>query len=202
MTTPDGYKKDAQGRLIPEDQIKPIDKLRDELVLSLATKAKALQKQMRDFKQMAYSEIQEFVELSANEYGTKLGGKKGNVTLLSFDGSNKIQHAVQESLAFDERLQVARSLIDECLQEWVKDARPELAVIVNDAFRVDTKGEIRTARVLSLRRYEIEDVRWQRAMDAIGDACQVVGSKIYLRFYERVGESEHYRPVTLDIAGV
>lgn len=202
MTTPDGYKKDAQGRLIPEDQIKPIDKLRDELVLSLATKAKALQKQMRDFKQMAYSEIQEFVELSANEYGTKLGGKKGNVTLLSFDGSNKIQHAVQESLAFDERLQVARSLIDECLQEWVKDARPELAVIVNDAFRVDTKGEIRTARVLSLRRYEIEDVRWQRAMDAIGDACQVVGSKIYLRFYERVGDSEHYRPVTLDIAGV
>lgn len=202
MTTPDGYRKDAQGRLIPEDQIKPIDKLRDELVLSLATKAKALQKQMRDFKQMAYSEIQEFVELSANEYGTKLGGKKGNVTLLSFDGSSKIQHAVQESLAFDERLQVARSLIDECLQEWVKDARPELAVIVNDAFRVDTKGEIRTARVLSLRRYEIEDVRWQRAMDAIGDACQVVGSKIYLRFYERVGESEHYRPVTLDIAGV
>lgn len=202
MTTPDGYRKDAQGRLIPEDQIKPIDKLRDELVLSLATKAKALQKQMRDFKQMAYSEIQEFVELSANEYGTKLGGKKGNVTLLSFDGSNKIQHAVQESLAFDERLQVARSLIDECLQEWVKDARPELAVIVNDAFRVDTKGEIRTARVLSLRRYEIEDVRWQRAMDAIGDACQVVGSKIYIRFYERVGESEHYRPVTLDIAGV
>ncbi len=202
MSTPDGYRKDAQGRLIPEDQIKPIDKLRDELVLSLATKAKALQKQMRDFKQMAYSEIQEFVELSANEYGTKLGGKKGNVTLLSFDGSNKIQHAVQESLAFDERLQVARSLIDECLQEWVKDARPELAVIVNDAFRVDTKGEIRTARVLSLRRYEIEDVRWQRAMDAIGDACQVVGSKIYIRFYERVGESEHYRPVTLDIAGV
>ncbi len=202
MTTPDGYRKDAQGRLIPEDQIKPVDKLRDELVLSLATKAKALQKQMRDFKQMAYSEIQEFVELSANEYGTKLGGKKGNVTLLSFDGGNKIQHAVQESLAFDERLQVARSLIDECLQEWVKDARPELAVIVNDAFRVDTKGEIRTARVLSLRRYEIEDVRWQRAMDAIGDACQVVGSKIYLRFYERVGESEHYRPVTLDIAGV
>lgn len=202
MTTPDGYRKDAQGRLIPEDQIKPIDKLRDELVLSLATKAKTLQKQMRDFKQMAYSEIQEFVELSANEYGTKLGGKKGNVTLLSFDGSNKIQHAVQESLAFDERLQVARSLIDECLQEWVKDARPELAVIVNDAFRVDTKGEIRTARVLSLRRYEIEDVRWQRAMDAIGDACQVVGSKIYIRFYERVGESEHYRPVTLDIAGV
>ena len=45
-------------------------------------------------------------------------------------------------------------------------------------------------------------MRWQRAMDAIGDACQVVGSKIYLRFYERVGESEHYRPVTLDIAGV
>ncbi len=202
MSTPEGYRKDAQGRLIPEDQIKEVDKLRDELVQSLTQKAKALQKQMRNFKQMAYSEIQEFVELSANEYGSKLGGKKGNVTLLSFDGSQRVQHAVQESISFDERLQVARSLIDECLTEWVEGARPELAVIVNDAFRVDTKGEIRTARVLALRRYEIEDPRWQRAMDAIGDACQVVGSKIYIRFYERVGDSDHYRPITLDIAGV
>lgn len=200
--TPAGYRRDAQGRLIPEEQIKEIDKLRDELVQSLAAKAKALQKQMVDFKRLAYAEIQQFVELSANEYGTQLGGKKGNVTLMSFDGQHKIQHAVQESLAFDERLQAARALIDECLTEWVQDARPELAVIVNDAFRVDTKGEIRTARVLALRRYEIEDPRWQRAMDAVSDACQVIGSKIYLRFYERVGDSNQYSAVSLDIAGV
>ncbi|MFT0211804.1 DUF3164 family protein [Pseudomonas sp. F1_0610] len=199
---PEGYKQDAQGRLVPVEQIKEIDKLRDELVTSITTKAQVLQKAMREFKQVAFSEIQQFVELSANEYGTKLGGKKGNVSLLSFDGKYKIQHAVQESIAFDERLQAARSLIDECLKEWVKDARPELALIVNDAFRVDTKGEIRTARVLALRRYEIADPRWQRAMDAVSDACQVVGSKIYIRLYQRVGDSNQYTPISLDLASI
>lgn len=74
--------------------------------------------------------------------------------------------------------------------------------LVNDAFRTDSQGEIRTARVLALRRLEITDERWQRAMQAIGEACQVVGSKSYIRVYERIGDTDQYRPISLDIAGV
>ena len=140
--------------------------------------------------------------MSAEEYGAKIGGKKGNVSLLSFDGRYKIQRAVQESINFDERLQAARALIDECLTEWTEGARPEVVALVNDAFRTDTKGEIRTARVLALRRLEITDKRWQQAMKAIGEACQVVGSKSYIRVYERVGDTDQYKPISLDIAGV
>lgn len=199
---PAGYRRDGQGRLVHEDQIKPVDKLRDELVTRLVERARATSTALAQFKGEAFGEIEAFVDLSAQEYGAKLGGKKGNVSLLSFDGRYKIQRAIQESIAFDERLQVARALIDNCLQEWTADARPELAVLVNDAFRVDTKGEIRTARVLALRRLDIVDERWLRAMDAIGDACQVAGSKSYIRVYERVGDSDQYRAISLDIAGV
>ncbi len=202
QTIPAGYRRDAQGRLIHEEQIKPVDKLRDELVLALVDRARATHDALVQYKAAAFGEIEAFLDLSAAEYGAKIGGKKGNVSLLSFDGKYKIQRAIQESIVFDERLQVARSLIDECLQEWTADARPELAVLVNDAFRVDTKGEIRTARVLALRRLAIEDDRWLRAMEAIGDACQVAGSKSYIRVYERIGDSDQYRPISLDIAGV
>jgi hypothetical protein len=201
-TIPAGYRRDAQGRLIHEEQIKPVDKLRDELVLALVERARATHDALVQYKAAAFGEIEAFLDLSAQEYGAKLGGKKGNVSLLSFDGRYKIQRAVQESIAFDERLQAARALIDECLREWTEGARPELATLVNDAFRVDTKGEIRTARVLALRRLDITDARWLRAMDAIGDACQVVGSKSYIRVYERIGDSDQYRPISLDIAGV
>ncbi|MGV8597707.1 DUF3164 family protein, partial [Pseudomonas aeruginosa] len=96
----------------------------------------------------------------------------------------------------------ARDLINECLSDWIEGARPEIVTLVNDAFRTDTKGEIRTARVLALRRLEINDERWQRAMQAIGEACQVVGSKDYIRVYERDGDSDQYRAISLDIAGV
>lgn len=199
---PTGYRRDAQGRLVREEQIKPVDKLRDELVLALVQRARATHDALVQYKAAAFGEIEAFLDLSAAEYGAKIGGKKGNVSLLSFDGKYKIQRAVQESIAFDERLQAARALIDECLREWTEGARPELATLVNDAFRVDTKGEIRTARVLALRRLDITDERWLRAMDAIGDACQVVGSKSYIRVYERNGDSDQYSPISLDIAGV
>ena len=202
LTIPAGYRRDAQGRLVHEEQIKPVDKLRDELVIRLVDKARTVSQVLAQFKGEAFGEIEAFVDLSAQEYGAKLGGKKGNVSLLSFDGRYKIQRAIQESISFDERLQAARALIDECLQEWTADARPELATLVNDAFRVDTKGEIRTARVLALRRLDIQDPRWLQAMDAIGDACQVIGSKSYIRVYERIGDSDQYRPISLDIAGV
>jgi len=200
--TPAGFRKDAKGRLIPESQIRPIDQLRDELVLSIVDRASELRDELRDFKSDVFSEIQGFVETSAQEYDVQLGGKKGNVTLVSFDGRFRIQRAIQEHITFDERLQAAKALIDECLREWTADARPEIATIVQDAFRVDAGGNIRTGQVLGLRRLDIDDKRWLKAMDAISDAVQVTGSKSYVRIYERVGDSDQYRPISLDIAGV
>ena len=49
----------------------------------------------------------------------------------------------------------------------------------------DKTGKINTKRVLSLRRLDIKDERWLRAMDAIGDSIQVAGSKSYIRIYKQ-----------------
>lgn len=199
---PAGFWQDAQGRMVPESLIKPIDIERDRLVRHLVDSANKLSTELANLKAAAFGDIEAFIELSAEQYGITLGGKKGNVTLYSFDGRFKIQRSVQESIAFDERLQAARALIDECLRDWTQGARPEVATLANDAFRTDSQGEIRTARVLALRRLDIKDERWQRAMQAIGEACQVVGSKSYIRVYERIGDSDQYRAISLDIAGV
>lgn len=199
---PDGYFQDAEGRLVHESMIKDIDKARDELVQELIQLAKAQREALAKFKAQAFGDIEAFIDMSGEQYGVKLGGKKGNVTLYSFDGRYKLQRAIQETIVFDERLQSAKSLIDQCLKDWSEGARPELMALVNDAFRVDTKGDIRTARVLALRRLDIEDERWKTAMMAIGEACQVVGSKSYVRFYERVGDTNKYQAISLDIAGV
>lgn len=199
---PEGYRADAKGHLVPESLIKPIDLERDRLVAELVAGAVELNKRLAEFKAKAFGDVRAFIEMSFEEYGARIGGKKGNVSLQTFDGRNKLQIAVQDSIVFDERLQAARALIDECLAEWVEGARPELVTVINEAFRTDTKGEIRTARVLALRRMEIGDERWQRAMQAISDAVQVASSKEYLRIYERVGETDDYRPISLDIASV
>ena len=199
---PAGFRQDAKGHLVPEELIKPIDLARDELVSELVCKAKFASEVLAQFKAAAFGDIKAFVEMSAEQYKATIGGKKGNVTLLSFDGQYKIVHAVQDSIKFDERLQAARALIDECAAEWTQDARSEVRVLVNEAFRTDKAGEISTGRVLGLRRLEIQDERWQRAMQAISDAVQVVGSKSYIRVYERIGTSDQYAPIPLDIASI
>ena len=201
-TIPAGYWRDGEGRLIPENMVKPIDKARDDLVRELVGKAKAASAILADFKSKAFGDIGAFVEMSGEQYGVKLGGVKGNVTLLSFDGRFKIVRQIQEHLVFDERLQAAKQLIDECIQTWTEGSRDEIKALINDAFQVNKEGKINTARVLGLKRLNISDEKWLRAMQAIADSVQVAGSKPYIRIYERIGDTDQYQPISLDVAGV
>ncbi|WP_347253485.1 DUF3164 family protein [Leminorella grimontii] len=200
-TIPAGYWKDAKGILTPEHLVKPIDKARHELVNELVKQAAIVSDSLTQFKLSAFADIQAFIDLSAEQYGAQLGGKKGNLTLYSYDGKYRIQRASADRIVFDERLQAAKALIDECVNEWIEGSRPEIHAIVTQAFDTDKEGNINTGRVLALRRYEIEDERWQRAMLAIGEAVQVIGSKSYIRVYERIGDTDDYRHIPLDIAG-
>lgn len=199
---PDGYKADAKGRLIPLGTIKPIDQARDQLVAEIVAKAKQMNRALAAFKEALFSDIDAFVDLSAERYGAKLGGEKGNVSLVSFDGRFKVLMAIQDSLAFDEGLQAAKVLIDECVHEWTQDARVEIKALVNDAFQVDKEGNISTGRILGLRRLDIKDEKWLRAMTALSESVRVQSSTRYLRVYERVGLTNKYEPISLDIAGV
>ena len=201
-TIPAGYWRDGEGRLIPENMVKPIDKARDDLVRELVGKAKAASAILADFKTKAFGDIGAFVEMSGEQYGVKLGGVKGNVTLLSFDGRFKIVRQIQEHLVFDERLQAAKQLIDECIQTWTEGSSDEIKALINDAFQVNKEGKINTARVLGLKRLNISDEKWLRAMQAIADSVQVAGSKPYIRIYERVGDTDQYQPISLDVAAV
>ena len=199
---PAGYREDARGALIPEASIKPIDKERDELVQAIVRKAENVHEILKGFKNEAFGDIAAFVELSAEQYGAKTGGKKGNVTLYSFDGQYKVQRAVSETLQFDERIQAAKSLIEECLQDWTAGSRDELKTIIDRAFDVDKEGNLNTNKILALRRVDIKDERWRRAMDAISDSVQVIGSKSYVRIYKRIGNTDKYAPISLDLASI
>ena len=199
---PAGCRQDTRGHFVPESLIQPIDKTRDELVIELLKKALATRQTLADFKALAMRDTDAFVTLSAEQYGVNLGGKKGNITLFSFDGTYKIQIAIAENIQFDERLQAAKALVDECITEWAQNSRDEIKVLVQDAFKTDKEGEISAGRVLGLRRLNIMDDKWQMAMKAIGESLQVVGSKEYIRFYQRIGSTDKYEAISLDIAAL
>ena len=194
------YKENAQGALVPVSKIKVIDMMRDELVCKVAQSFKEKRDELTELKDNIMSEIYAFIEQSASQFDTKIGGKKGNVTLTSYDGKLKIQIHISEYISFDERLQVAKALIDECIHAWAAGANDNIMALVNDAFQVDKEGKVSTARILGLRRLNIEDAKWQQAMTAIADSMQTIGSKTYIRVYARENQDAEFKQISLDFA--
>ncbi|WPY94700.1 DUF3164 family protein [Limimaricola variabilis] len=196
----DVYMRDGRGRLTQIDLIRPQDQLQDETVRKIMGYAVALSEQVARFKQHTFDDIGAFEAILAQEYEASLGGAKGNKTLMSFDGLYKVQVQVSDSVDFGPELQIAKTLVDECLNEWAAESRPEIRSIVTRAFNTDKAGQINRSEIFMLLRLEIADPRWKQAMSAIRDAMRVVGSKTYIRCYRRDRHDGPWQAVTIDLA--
>ena len=194
------YMRDAKGALVPVELIRPQDILQDETVRRIIGYAIALSDQVARFKAHTFDDLGAFEALLEQEYGATVGGPKGNKTLMSHDGLFKVSVQVADYIDFGPELQIAKELVDECLNEWAADARPEIRAIVTRAFNTDKAGQINRAELFMLLRLEITDPRWMKAMQAIRDAMRVVGSKTYVRCHKRSAPDAPWEAITIDLA--
>ena len=194
------YLRDAKGSLVPIEAVKPTDLLMDESVRAILADAREVSAAIAAFKARTYERVGALQALLAQEYDTRIGGTKGNITLVTFDGCEKTQVQVSDQLEFGPELQAAKTLIDECLTEWSNGSGVELRALVNRVFQVNKEGQINRAELFMLLRVQIEDGRWQRAMEAINDSIRVIGSRQYVRFYDRPAPDAGWRAVTIDLA--
>jgi len=197
---PAGMMMDAKGRFVPEHLVGDLDKLQDQLVKAVMGYAEPLSSQISRFKVHTFDDVHSFMALAAEKYGAKPRGQKGNMTFQSYDGCLKLIVAVQDRLDFGPELQTAKDLVDECIAEWASDSRGEIRKLVTHAFDVDKAGKIDRGALFSLRRLNIDDPRWLRAMEAIGDSMRVTGSKTYIRLYRRPSATDKWSLVTIDLA--
>lgn len=194
------FMNDAKGNFVPVSLVKPQHKLEDETVRKIMVNAVSLSAQIGRFRGHTMTDLGSLDALIAQEYNAKIGGAKGNRTYQTIDGLMKVQVQVADQIDFGAELQVAKTIIDECLNEWSSDSRPEIQSIVTRAFNTDQEGKINRSEIFMLMRHQIEDPRWQRAMDAIRDAMRVTGSKEYVRFYTREKITDGWQAVTIDLA--
>ncbi|ALG67898.1 DUF3164 family protein [Beggiatoa leptomitoformis] len=183
----EGYRKNHKGYLVPAELISPLEMLRDETVIGVVNRLKALSDFIAKEKAMTWESLNAFLEVSAQEYGTKVKDGKGNITLMSFDGLCKVQIAVSDFISFDEQIQSAKALIDECLAEWTASSNAPIRAIVSQVFQVSKEGHVDGRRMFDLLRMskEIKDEKWQRAMQALKNSIYTVGSKTYIRAHTR-----------------
>jgi hypothetical protein len=191
---------DGKGGWRPVELVKAQHLLEDETVRKIVGHAVELSAQVARFKQHTFDDIGAFEALLEQEYDAKKGGAKGNMTLMTVDTLLKVTVQIADHIDFGPELQVAKELVDECLNEWASEARAEIRTIVTRAFNTDKAGQINRSEIFMLLRLEITDPRWLKAMQAIRDAMRVVGSKTYVRCHRRVDHEASWQAVTIDLA--
>lgn len=194
------YMPNAKGGFDAIELVKAQHKLQDEVVRKVIGYAEELSAQVARFKQHTFNDLGQFEALLAQEYQVAKGGAKGNKTFMTYDGLKKVTVQVADRIDFGPELQIAKALIDECLNEWSVDSTPEIRTVVTRAFKTEKEGQINRAEVFMLLQLDIKDERWQRAMAAIKDAIRVVGSKIYVRCYQRPTPDAEWQAITIDLA--
>ena len=194
------YMPDAKGAMVPVSLIKPQHLLEDGLVRKVMSHAIALSEQVSRFKEHTFDDLGAFEALLLQEYESTVGGAKGNKTLTTHDGLFKISVQVADNIVFGPELQIAKGLVDECLNEWSQGSRDEIRAIVTRAFNTDKAGQINRSEIFMLLRLEITDPRWLRAMKAIRDAMRVEGSKTYVRCHRRATVDGAWQAVSIDLA--
>lgn len=192
-----------KGESVHPEMVRIDEKIKDELVEKLLLQAHDVSSNIARFKEDAFEEVESYFTLLLENYNmdAKKSSQKGNITLENFSGTMKVQLANADSISFDEKLQIAKIKIDECLHELTEGASPEIKTLITKSFEVDKKGDVNAKKILALKAYDISHPKWREAMAIIDESVEIVGSKAYIRFYARESQDKPYKQVVLDVAG-
>lgn len=193
ITRPDGSK-------IAFGDLKPRDQLAHELVMGLIPKVLELQAALAKFRDDSVGQVLAYRDMMMSDYGVKVGGTQGNISLRSECGRWLIKYQIQNTISFKGELEAAKALIFECLNEWTSQAGEELKEFVTRVFQLNSKGRIDTHEILGLSKMNITDERWLEAMRAIDDAVKRDFAATYINFYSVNPKTRVETRIPLDIA--
>lgn len=187
---------DGAGLEVPEKYIKPEDKARDKLVSSLLVRARKLSRLIAREKEIMSTQIARHLTAIAAEKGTTW---EGGTTLWNFSMDECVTVKVAKRWVFDEKLDLAKRKIDECIHAWAPGSNDKLVQLIMGAFEVDSKGKVDPFKIIGLRQYNFDDPPWIEAMELIAEAQKVQRTKTYYYFME-AGEDGALKRVLLDFA--
>jgi hypothetical protein len=190
-----------RGSLIATKHIAPAALMEDQIVKNLIERAREISHLLVKFRADAFDEVDTYMAILAEKFGAQ-PRKSSNTQLTDFSEHFRVEVSTGTFLSLGPELQAAKSLVDECLGRWSENADDNLRTIVNDAFDVGSEGRVKVDRILALRRVQIHDDTWKRAMEAITEAVRITRSKRYVRFHYRENIDAKWQQIPLDLARV
>ncbi len=189
------------GSFIPFGKLEPREQLAHDLTKKVVRYANNFSDLLLKFKTETIAELVAYRHMMLEEYSIKVGGKAGGITLRTADKKARVQLAISTTITFNEDLEAAKILIDECLEEWAETSGPEIREIITKVFKVNTKGRLDTQGILGLREHKFDHPKWTKAMEAIEAAICRDNQTSYLYFFHTDDNGVEHR-ISLDFANV
>jgi hypothetical protein len=197
------YWLDEQGNKRPRKYLTKLERMQESEIGKILKRAEFLNEKLSEFKEAVASSCEKLVEEYAKRNKLDTTNWKGNITLMSFDRSVKIELNVNNRIEFDDlAIKACKALLDEFLSENIDAKNAFIAEIVTDAFST-SRGKLDTKKVLGLLKYEskIKDEKFQKAMGFLKESIRNVGSKNYYRISVKDDDGS-WEPIRLDFSSL
>lgn len=188
------------GGLTPLKNVRDHHKLEDQTVRHCVAYALELAAIVGRFRVHTLDDVTAFCDELADKFGGKRGGSKGNITLKSYDDCLKVEIKSQQFFQYGTELQQAKALVDQFISENSEGVPSDLLVFLTHAFQVDQEGKVNRSRMVQLKRLEIDNETWRRAMAALEAAERPAHSKLYVRFGMRKSVEDAWASISVDLA--
>jgi hypothetical protein len=193
---------DETGRVVPLDYISPGNRLKERSAGTLHRKAKAINKQLVDFKAEVQEICDKVYKKMIEEFKAKPDGK-GNFTWFNFDRSIRVDVSVNPRIEFDDlTIQACKQKLDEFLNENLDSKQEFVKEMVKDAFST-SRGKLDSKKVMNLLKYRnrVKAPLFQEALDLMEESVRNPSSKVYFRIWERDASGE-YKLIDLNFSSI
>lgn len=203
------FYQDAEGRMVPEELMKPQDLIKNDLVEDLATMYLGCLESARRTKALMEKKINDYRKKVLLQFGIESKARKENspsITLTSFDGRYRITISGNTVIEFNENITAAKAKFDEYLDDQLSssDTSEGLKALVESAFRMK-QGQMDVRSILALTRININDDKFQEAVNIIKSSIVTRTTNPSLRVYVRQGKNyvlQDLKFTTLDTSKV
>ncbi len=190
---------DSRGKEVPAEYVPALDKKRDAMVKKLHKRALKIEEIITAFKVETVSGIKNYLDEVAKVKKVRENWK-GNITLDTFDGSLRIERNMDDTIGFDEKLSLVKTMIDKWFMSKLSGIEDSISKIITQAFNVDKKGRINTAMLMRLFHLDITDSEWKKAMQLLKESITITSTREYIKFRKKTKTStgEEYQNICLD----
>ncbi len=189
---------DAMGNAIPVKYVASYDKERDRIARRIKARFDAARKMLEKTVSESVADLE-----SLRGKKEKLG-EKGNFAAQSFDGLIRVAIRQQYAIRLDERVAEARDImlkyVNGVLDRVTGVDVSALRLLVEAAFKSNSRGYLSTGKVLSLLRMEVNNTDWRHAKELLQAALQPVKGKQYLQCETRPTTQRDFVAIRLDAA--